>query len=91
MKAQIDLLRKRLHYRSWHRGSREMDLLLGRFADAVLEDLDADALVALDRLLLCEDPDIYDWVMGAAPIPDGQPEALLLRIRAFAFSESEGT
>lgn len=87
MKAQIDFLRKRLYYRSWHRGSREMDFLLGRFADAVLDRLSESELRALDALLLCEDPDIYDWVMGAVPIPREQPQELILKIRAFSLPD----
>ncbi len=60
---------KRLIYRSWHRGTREMDILLGRFADAHVPTLDARGVDDYDRLLACEDPDLWDYYTGKTPIP----------------------
>jgi antitoxin CptB len=45
------ILRKRLRFRSWHRGTREMDLILGRFADAHLAAMDRGQLDRYGRLL----------------------------------------
>jgi len=56
---------KRLRMRSWRRGMREMDLLLGAFADGPLADLDDDALDAYERLLEEPDQELYLWVSGA--------------------------
>jgi len=64
-------LRKRLLFRSWHRGSRELDLILGGFAERHLAVLDRDQLDRYGRLLENSDPDIYDWLTGCAPWPDG--------------------
>ena len=75
MTAEDDKLivaRKRLKFRSWHRGTREMDLLLGRFADRHLDSFDVGLLDAYAALLEESDPDIYDWVCGRSEAPDGR-------------------
>ena len=61
---------KRLRLRSWRRGIREADLILGRFADERLEGLDEDALAAYEALLEEPDWDIYYWVTGASAPPE---------------------
>lgn len=61
---------KRLRFRSWHRGCKETDLILGRFSDARLPKLcDAD-LAALEALLEEDDADIWDWLTGRVPPPE---------------------
>ena len=60
---------KRLRYRSWRRGTRELDLLLGRFADAALDSMDDGQLRRFGRLLDRPDPDIHDWIVGGRPPP----------------------
>ena len=65
----IEIERKRLRFRSWHRGTREADLLLGRFADAHLDALDAEGLRGFAALLERADPDIFDWLTGRCPVP----------------------
>ena len=58
---KTDELRRKLSFRSWHRGTREMDLLMGNFADYILPDLDETGLDAYARLLEENDPDLYDY------------------------------
>jgi antitoxin CptB len=72
---------KRLHLRSWRRGIREMDLILGRFADAALEDLDADELDRYESLLEENDQDLYKWVNGSVATPAWHA-SILDRIRS---------
>ncbi|OWJ68659.1 succinate dehydrogenase assembly factor 2 [Inquilinus limosus] len=62
-------LRRRLRFRSWHRGTREADLLLGGFADATLDRLDAAQLARYGELLENNDPDLWDWVTERVPVP----------------------
>ncbi len=64
-----DIRRKRLLFRSWHRGTRESDLILGRFADAHLAGFDEAHLDRYQALLDCADADIFDWVAGRAVPP----------------------
>ncbi len=60
---------KRLRMRSWRRGIKEMDLILGGFADVELAGLDAATLDAYERLLEENDWDLYYWVTGAQEAP----------------------
>jgi antitoxin CptB len=60
---------KRLLFRSWHRGTRESDLILGRFADSHLAGFDDGQLDRYEALLDCADADIFDWVSGRAEPP----------------------
>jgi antitoxin CptB len=71
MAMDDQMLRKRLFFRSWHRGSRELDLILGGFAVRHLAGLSPDQLDQYGRLLENSDPDIYDWLTGCAPWPHG--------------------
>ncbi|MGA8401730.1 MAG: succinate dehydrogenase assembly factor 2 [Stellaceae bacterium] len=66
-----DPRRKRLLFRSWHRGTREADLILGSFADEHLAVFDAAQLDRYEALLDRSDPEIFDWLTGReAPPPD---------------------
>src|SRR5690242_16418817 len=79
----LDDRRKRLLFRCWHRGTREMDLILGRFADAEIGALTEDELAELEQLLEIPDPDFYAAVTSAQPLPPDAPGALFARIKAF--------
>ena len=65
----VDVKRKKLLFRAWHRGTREADLLLGRFAEQALPDMDDAQLDVFAALLNEQDPDIYDWLTGAQTPP----------------------
>lgn len=80
---QLTIERKRLKFRSWHRGTREMDLLLGRFADRQLDSCDAGSLRAYAALLDQSDPDIYDWVSGRLPCPEGELRPIVAALTEF--------
>jgi antitoxin CptB len=73
---------KRLRIRSWRRGTREMDLLLGPYADGPLAGLDAAALDAYEALLEVGDTELYAWLSGARPEAAEHAPALA-RIRAW--------
>lgn len=60
---------KRVTMRSWRRGMKEMDIILGRYADARLAALDIDVFAAYERLLEENDQDLFKWVSGAAATP----------------------
>jgi antitoxin CptB len=84
----LDDRRKRLLFRCWHRGTREMDLILGRFADAGIADLADVELAELERLLEVPDPDLYAAVIGDRPPPE-EAGALFARIKAFRAVEHD--
>lgn len=66
----VENRRKRLKFRSWHRGTREMDLLLGSFADRHLPDFNTVQLNEFEQILEISDPDLYNWVSGKEIPPD---------------------
>jgi len=69
MTHSIEDRRKRLRFRSWHRGTKEADLILGRFADTYLDTFDEEQLDVYEWLLDQSDPEIYDWITGRTPVP----------------------
>jgi antitoxin CptB len=75
--------RRRLVFRAWHRGTREMDLLLGGFTEKVIGDLTDEQVTALELLMELPDPDIYNWIIGAAPTPPEYDTPILHEIRGF--------
>jgi antitoxin CptB len=79
----IDLRRRRLRYRMWHRGTREMDLIMGRFVDAEIGDINEIELTELERLAEMPDPDLYGWIVGGEPVPAACDGAALRRLRDF--------
>jgi len=81
--AGLNLRRRRLRYRLWHRGTREMDLILGRFADAMLGDLAETGIAELELLAEVPDPELYAWVSGARPVPAAYDIAMFRRLCAF--------
>ena len=78
MKDDLDYRRKRLRFRAWHRGTKEADLLLGPFADANLDSLDGAGLTSFEALLARSDPEIMDWLTGAAEPPNDPVVARLV-------------
>jgi antitoxin CptB len=61
---------KRLRMRSWRRGIKEMDLILGRYADTYLTEMSDERWSEYDSLLSENDQDLYAWVTGTQPIPE---------------------
>ena len=78
MRDKLEYRRKRLRFRAWHRGTKEADLLLGPFADANLDSLDEEGLTSFEMLLAHSDPEIMDWMTGAAEAPEDPVIACLV-------------
>ena len=77
----LDERRKKLIFRAWHRGTREMDLLMGSFADAHVPGFDVAQLDQFEHILTCQDPDLYDWKCGrGAPGAEDDGEVMQLFI-----------
>lgn len=60
---------KRMRMRAWHRGMKEMDLILGRWADRHLEAADEARLTLFEKVLAEDDHDLYLWISGQQPAP----------------------
>lgn len=74
---------KRLSMRSWRRGTKEMDLILGPYADANLAGMEEGALTLYDALLEENDQDLYAMILGQQPAPPALAD-LLGQIGQFA-------
>jgi len=66
----IDIRRKRLKFRSWHRGIKEADILLGSFADKFLEEMSSEQLDLYENLLREADSDLVAWITNDKSAPD---------------------
>lgn len=73
----IAIRRKRLRYRAWHRGTKEMDLVLGPYCDANIEGFDAATLDRLEALMNEEDPPLLKWIMRQEDPPEHVDRAFL--------------
>lgn len=82
----LDPRRRKALYHAWHRGTREMDLLLGRFADAHVGELSDDELGAFERLMEVPDRDLFGWIIGREPTPDNYAGGVFDKVRAFAMA-----
>jgi len=78
----LDLRRRKLLFRAWHRGSREMDLVMGPFADAWIDRMSESELAEFERLVALPDPDLFDLFVGAEAAQE-PANGLLVRLRAF--------
>lgn len=74
---------RRLLFRCWHRGIREMDMVYGRFADAQIANLSDSELADLETLLELRDQQVFDWVFGAQPLDPIYDTPLFRRLLAF--------
>ena len=79
----LDVRRRRLRFRAWHRGTRELDLLLGRFADAEIAKLDEQDIGSFEALMDVPDHDLYGWIIGSEEPPTPYDTPLLRRLCDF--------
>jgi antitoxin CptB len=80
--ADLDARRRRALFRSWHRGIREMDLVLGAFADHAIGGLTLSELEQYEALMDVPDADLLNWVTGQAQIPPQYDTPLFRKILA---------
>lgn len=76
-----ELWLKRLTYRSWHRGCKETDLILGTYCARRLEALDAPQLALFEALLDEDDAEIWAWLTGKTSCPKPEYAPLLDEMR----------
>lgn len=81
--AGLDVRRRQILYRAWHRGMREMDLIMGRFADAEIEGLSEEEVAEFERLIEVVDRDLLAWITGEAETPENYDTPLFRRLKSF--------
>jgi antitoxin CptB len=81
--ADLDVRRRRILFRAWHRGIREMDLIMGRFADAEIGTMSEQDLDEFERLIEVPDRDLFRWITGELETPGNYDGAVLRRLKSF--------
>ena len=79
----LDARRRRLLFRSWHRGTREADLIMGRFADVHIATFNDAELDEFEHLLDAIESDLLSWLTGVIPVPARHDTAMFRRVRDF--------
>jgi antitoxin CptB len=79
----LDVRRRKLLFRAWRRGVREMDLIVGRYADAHIESLDDAGLDQFEALIEVPNAELYAWVVGDERVPQSHDTAVLRQLIDF--------
>jgi antitoxin CptB len=78
----------KLIYRSWHRGTKELDLILGNFIEDNISDMKETEIKVYEDLLASEDPEIYNWIVKSENPPNQQLDNLIKKIRYYLESNN---
>ncbi|MGE0210501.1 MAG: succinate dehydrogenase assembly factor 2 [Parvibaculaceae bacterium] len=87
----LDARQRRALWRAGHRGIRELDLLLDRFARSELGSMAPETLTEFERLLEAPDPDLQDWILAGLEAPPPYDGPILAAIRALRFAPDDFT
>ena len=83
MPDDLEMRRRRAAYRASHRGTKEMDIILGRYAEAHLGAMAGEELGAFERFLALPDPLLTHWFSSGATEGDaGEFAGLIATLRA---------
>ena len=86
----LDERRRKLKFRAWRRGFREMDLLMGSFADAHIAQMDDAELSEFERLLSTPDWEVYACLIGQKTVPGNYESDLLTRMMTYRYEAHSG-
>ncbi|MDA9180472.1 succinate dehydrogenase assembly factor 2 [Emcibacteraceae bacterium] len=81
----IDIRKKRLKFRSWHRGIKEADILLGSFADQFLHDMTDEQLDKYETLLREADSDLVAWITNDRPAPEHYDHDVMTMLKSIDY------
>lgn len=81
--ADLDPRRRKILFRSWHRGMREMDLIMGRFADQEIGNMTEGDLDEFERLIEVPDRDLFSWIVSGTEVPENYDGPVFRRLREF--------
>lgn len=83
MTDDIEIRRRRAQFRASHRGTKEMDWLLGRYAEATLPTLEGENLERFEKLLAISDPDLQSWILAPEALTGLEFEDFIGGLRRF--------
>lgn len=87
----IENKRKRLIFRSWHRGTKEMDQILGSFANKYVPQFSETDLDLYEQLLENSDPEMYDWICGRVDVPANKTSGILEKLLNYDYATERST
>jgi antitoxin CptB len=79
----LDPRRKKIIFRAWHRGMREMDLIMGRFAEQRIDAMSDEELDTFELLIEAPDRDLLAWITGREPTPANYDTPVFQALKAF--------
>jgi antitoxin CptB len=79
----MNILIRKLIYRAWHRGTKELDLVLGNFAESKIHEFSQSELHDFTVILDEEDPDLYQWLINNQNPADHINADIINRIRDY--------
>jgi antitoxin CptB len=82
----LDVRRRRILFRSRHRGMREMDLIMGGFADSHIGGLPDEDIDALEILLDLPDQQVFSWITGEVALPAEHDTAVFRKVKSFSYA-----
>ena len=83
--------RKRLIFRSWHRGTKEMDQILGSFANQYIPEFNEEELDLYEQMLENSEPELYDWICGRAEVPANKNSAILEKLLDYDYASQRSS
>lgn len=90
MSLDLETRRRRAVYRATHRGTREMDWLMGRYAEKTLPGMDEDQLARFEQFLSLPDPELQKWLMAPDAPTDIEFADLIEEVRQFHKVDGDG-
>lgn len=81
----LDVRRKRLIFRAWHRGTKEADLILGHFVERHVSGWGHEEIAWTEGLFIEADADILDWIMGRKPVPAAYDTDIMRAMQALDY------
>lgn len=79
----LDPRRKRILFRAWHRGTREMDLLMGQYAEKAIDAMSDAELDLFEALIEVPDRDLFAWITGKEAVAANYDTPIFQALRAF--------
>jgi antitoxin CptB len=83
MSDDMESRRRRAAWRASHRGTKELDILVGRYAEAELARMPETELALFEKFLAVPDPDLQDWLLTASVSPEPEFRDVVLAVRKF--------
>jgi antitoxin CptB len=81
--GEIETRRRRLLWRAMHRGMRELDLMLGGFAEMRLQGMNENELAEFEEIVASADSDLHDWLIGGVPVPQQRLTPVMAALLAY--------